>query len=198
VCLPSQHSSPNRSGNSSAVAGTDGVAPKGVSIDAGSTIGVRLRPAGYRSCVRLHVRPDRRPDRVGDDAAPVPGRMDRPWVMAAMERLVRQVSDRLIGLELGDIAVDAESRRRPAVVSSPRTALRSGQAGRPTLMRSGRRPNPARQRWVDLVRGVHQGTRDIIRDAKWCQPAGFQARGGGGGVNRVAGRGQMRQCASAL
>jgi hypothetical protein len=49
--------------------------------------------------------------------------------MAAMERLVRQVSDRLIGLELGDIAVDAESRRRPAVVSSPRTALRSGKQG---------------------------------------------------------------------
>jgi len=40
--------------------------------------------------------------------------------------------------------------------------------------------------------------RDMVRDAKWSQPAGLQVRGGGGGVTVVAGRGQMRRMAPPL
>jgi hypothetical protein len=40
--------------------------------------------------------------------------------------------------------------------------------------------------------------RDMVRDAKWCQPVGFQAGGEGGGVTIVAGRGQMRRMAPVL
>jgi len=50
-----------------------------------------------------------------------------------------------------------------------------------------------RSRWRPLA---SHGQRDIIRDAKWCQPEGFQAPGGAGGVAIVAGRGQMRRMAS--
>jgi hypothetical protein len=48
------------------------------------------------------------------------------------------------------------------------------------------------------ARWAFHGQRDIIRDAKWCQPEGFQAPGGAGGIAIVAGRGQMRRIAPLL
>jgi hypothetical protein len=48
------------------------------------------------------------------------------------------------------------------------------------------------------ARWALHGQRDIICDAKWCQPEGLQAPGGAGGVTRVAGMGQMKRIAPAL
>jgi hypothetical protein len=66
----------------------------------------------------------------------------------------------LIGLELGDIAVDGCITK----------TLRGAELAWPSSVEQGRASN-ARARCAP-------GTRDIIRDAKWSQPVGFQAPGG--------------------
>jgi hypothetical protein len=55
------------------------------------------------------------------------------------------------------------------------------------------------KRWRSLVLTLRDAVgRDMVRDAKLSQPAGFHELGGGGGVTRVAGRGQMRRMAPVL
>jgi hypothetical protein len=76
--------------------------------------------------------------------------------MAAMEHVLH-VHHRLIGLELGDIAVDERITK----------ALRGAELACPSRWTRARRASNARA-------GVHRGTHDIIRDAKWSQPAGFR------------------------
>jgi hypothetical protein len=157
ACRP-HHSSPSRYVNSSAhFAGTDGVAPQG---KASTPIDDRVL---FDQLVQVLV--------FGCVYEPIPSRRCRrrrraEWidlgVMAAMEQLVLHVHHLLIGLELGDIAVDGciTKALRGAELAWPSPGG-PGQAGHQTL-----------------VRGVHRGTHDITRDAKWSQPVRFQAPGG--------------------
>jgi hypothetical protein len=47
-----------------------------------------------------------------------------------------------------------------------------------------------RERWKSLVLTLRDAVgRDMVRDAKWSQPVGFQAHGGDGGVTVVAASG---------
>lgn len=93
-----------------------------------------------------------------------------------MEQLVLHVHHRLIGLELGDIAVDG----------CITTALRGAELAWPIPVDQG-------TQGIKRSCGCAQGTHDIIRDAKWSQPCGVSGTWRGGAVNRVAGRGQIRR-----
>jgi hypothetical protein len=125
-----------------------------VGIDTDRRLGA-LRPAGA-GAISAACTNRSRVDGVGDDAG-TSGSTLEEWQRWSMYCTSITGSS---GSSWATSPWTGASRRRSAVLSSPGPA-RWNRAGHQTL-----------------VRGVHRGTRDIIRDAKWSQPVGFQAPGG--------------------